>query len=222
MSSGRPGYPDIDDDLFWRLHDRWRPHSLLSVERLYSLYTVMGFLAGSGLHGAVVECGVWRGGAAALCAATLAWLGDTERAFYLFETFDGFPEDVREPVFDGSVLTHDNWHRDDVQAVVETNLRATGYPTDRIHLIRGRVEDSLPCRAPETIAHLHLDTDCYGSTLHELRTLYPRVVTGGLVSIDDYGHFSDCARAVTEYFAGTAVFLHRIDYTGRLIIKSGQ
>jgi len=75
---------------------------------------------------------------------------------------------------------------------------------------------------PEQIAVLRLDTDWYESTRCELEQLFPRLSEGGVLIIDDYGHWEGCRRAVDEYFADHQIdmFLHRIDYTGRIGIKS--
>ena len=104
---------------------------------------------------------------------------------------------------------------------VRRNLASTGYPSDRLHFIRGRVEDTIPASAPESIALLRLDTDWYESTRHELTHLYPRLVRGGVLIIDDYGHWQGARQATDEYFSvlGSPVLLHRIDYTGRIAVK---
>ena len=83
------------------------------------------------------------------------------------------------------------------------------------------VEDTIPAAAPEALALLRLDTDWYESTRHELVHLYPRIATGGVLIIDDYGHWEGARRAVDEYFASAAppVLLHRVDYTARMAVK---
>jgi O-methyltransferase len=98
---------------------------------------------------------------------------------------------------------------------------STGYPAERVHLVEGRVEDTLPAAAPEEIALLRLDTDWYESTKHELVHLYPRLSPGGVLILDDYGHYEGARRAVDEYFesAGGRPLLTRVDYTGRVGIK---
>ena len=63
----------------------------------------------------------------------------------------------------------------------------------------GPVEETLPAAAPERIALLRLDTDWYESTRHELEHLYPRLSTGGVLIVDDYGHWDGARRAVDEY-----------------------
>ncbi len=83
------------------------------------------------------------------------------------------------------------------------------------------MEDTIPENAPDEIALLRLDTDWYESTKHELETLYPRLSSGGILIIDDYGHWQGAKQAVDEWLHKTKepLFLQRIDYTGRIAIK---
>ena len=89
-------------------------------------------------------------------------------------------------------------------------------------LIKGIVEKTLlePKNLPEKISILRLDTDFYESTKIELEILYPKLVSGGFLIIDDYGHFKGCRKAVDEYFRDDLPYLHYVDYSCRLIIKS--
>ena len=79
----------------------------------------------------------------------------------------------------------------------------------------------LSAAAPDEVAVLRLDTDWYESTKHELVHLYPRVSPGGVLILDDYGHYEGARRAVDEYFeeVGGRPLLSRIDYTGRVGVK---
>ena len=84
----------------------------------------------------------------------------------------------------------------------------------------GPVESTLPATAPDQIALLRLDTDWYESTRHELNHLYPLLSVGGVLIIDDYGHWQGAQRAVDEYFSTRApLLLTRVDYTGRMAVK---
>ena len=76
--------------------------------------------------------------------------------------------------------------------------------------------------APGEIALLRLDTDWYESTRHELVHLFPRLSRNGVLIIDDYGHWKGARKAVDDYIREKSLhlFLHRIDYTGRLTLKT--
>ncbi len=90
-------------------------------------------------------------------------------------------------------------------------------------MIQGKVEDTLVIKenVPKKISLLRLDTDWYESTKVELEILYPLLQKGGILIIDDYGHFKGCRKAVDEYFSKhkKKPMLHYVDYTCRLIIK---
>jgi O-methyltransferase len=208
-------------------------YTMTSPERIHEVVSAVRYVVGNGIEGDLVECGVWRGGSAMAMALTLKALGDTNRNLYLYDTFEGMSAptaadfsvdgDSAERKFAERKLTEDSseWCRaplDDVRR----NLATTDYPADRVHLIMGKVEETLPARLPAgPISILRLDTDWYESTRHELEHLYPLLVARGVLVVDDYGHWAGARRAVDEYIAenGLALFLGRIDYTARIAIK---
>ncbi len=104
---------------------------------------------------------------------------------------------------------------------VKSNVTSTGYPEECVTIVEGDVVETLRSTAPERIALLRLDTDWYESTLAELEVLFPKLVSGGVCIIDDYGHWGGSRRAVDEYFARQSVkpLLSRIDYSGRMLVK---
>jgi hypothetical protein len=211
-----------------------RRNTMTTAPRIAALCDSVEHVVGRGVPGAFVECGVWRGGSMMAAAMTLVRLGVTDRDLYLCDTFGGMPEPSQEDVespYDG-YDPHKRWlrkRRDDKTnkwnlvstEAVRGRVESTGYPGERIHLVKGMVEDTLPEQAPEEIAILRLDTDWYASTKHELEHLYPRLSEGGVLIVDDYGHYEGARRAVDEYFEnrGEKVLLNRIDYTGRLMVK---
>ena len=87
--------------------------------------------------------------------------------------------------------------------------------------IKGKVEETLYIESnlPSRIALARIDTDLYDLTKHELEVYYPRIVSGGILHINDYGGCAGVKKAVDEYFADKEVWMHRVDYTCRLIIK---
>ena len=87
--------------------------------------------------------------------------------------------------------------------------------------VQGKVEDTLYVEEnlPQKIALARIDTDFYDSTKHELEVFYPRLSKGGILHINDYGGMAGVKKAVDDYFADKNVWMHRVDYTTRLIIK---
>jgi hypothetical protein len=209
-----------------------RPYTMTSPERIYALIEAVKYLTRRRIPGAIVECGVWRGGSMMAAAKTLQAAGDTTRDLYLFDTFEGMSPPTAHDVDLGGkaaavILAESSRDEQDsfwCYASLEDARRAVGtlgYPSERVHFVKGKVEDTVPANAPQQIALLRLDTDWYESTKHELEHLYPRLVPGGVLIIDDYGHWKGSRRATDEFMAATPDFglLTRIDYTGRLVIK---
>mgnify|MGYP001329190707 FL=1 len=62
------------------------------------------------------------------------------------------------------------------------------------------VEQTLQNNKIPDIAILRLDTDFYSSTITELKFLYPKLVKGGVLIIDDYGVWNGATKATHEYF----------------------
>ena len=99
--------------------------------------------------------------------------------------------------------------------------RADRLSARSIHFVAGKVEDTIPATPPARIALLRLDTDWYESTRARAVHLYPLLVARGVLIIDDYGHWEGARQAVDEYFAARgAPAAHRIDYSGRMMVKN--
>jgi O-methyltransferase len=223
--------PDLEPD-FHELYARCAPFTMTSVERMYALWQAAGHVARAGIPGDYVECGVWRGGSSMLAALTLAGAGDEARRLWLYDTFEGMSEPTeRDRAFDAAAPISAEWDAfrtangstlayaslDEVQA----NMNRAQIAAERLEYVAGKVEDTIPARAPERIALLRLDTDWYESTRHELEHLYPRLSPGGVLIVDDYGHWAGAREAVDEFLASLhrPPLLTRIDYTGRLAVK---
>jgi O-methyltransferase len=205
--------------------------SMASVERLRTTLLACTHVAAQGIQGSFVECGVWRGGNS-LIAADVFSRRAPDRHVYLFDTFAGMTAPTDADVdcagapasaeFTASQReSHNEWcyaSLDDVQS----NFRQAGLLGPQVHFIQGDILQTLrvPANLPERIAVLRLDTDWYESTLLELEILYPRLAKGGVLIIDDYGHWGGARKAVDEYFADRErPFFQFTDYTGRAGVK---
>jgi O-methyltransferase len=209
---------------------RCRPYTLTTYHRLAAMLEATAYCASSSVPGSIVECGVWLGGSMMVAAMKLVQMDRATRSLYLLDTFEGMPppshhdEDYLGTSAARRLAAEKKgtgvWAKASLEEV-RANLAQTGYPSHLLNFVKGRVEDTLSANTPEQIAILRLDTDWYESTLAELRALYPKVVTGGLLIIDDYGDWKGARKAVDQYFAETDVkpYLARIDYTCRVLVK---
>ncbi|HEX9983151.1 MAG TPA: TylF/MycF/NovP-related O-methyltransferase [Thermoanaerobaculia bacterium] len=218
---------------FLELYELCREQTMTSLERMYALWSATRHVVENGLAGDFVECGVWRGGSVMLMALTLLRHGDTSRDVWLYDTFGGMTAPSADDVQTMSgraasdiLREHPRTPDDPFWGIaprtgVERNLRRTGYPFERFRFVEGDVATTLPETAPASIALLRLDTDWYASTRQELEQLYPRLVRGGVLIIDDYGYWRGARKATDEFFSTLRPrpLLHRIDYTGRICVK---
>jgi hypothetical protein len=208
-------------------------YSMTGIPRMLALLDAVRYVVRRGIEGGLAECGVWRGGSVVAMIEVLKELGVDDRELHLFDTFEGMTEPTGHDTSPLHPPARQMWLESDgrpwpelfnselfnEERVRETVL-ATGYPSERIEFVRGPVEETLPAAAPERLALLRLDTDWYESTRHELEHLYPKLESGGVLIVDDYGYWDGCRRAVDEYFAErTPIMLTRIDFTGRIAIK---
>jgi len=168
-----------------------------------------------GVEGDVVECGVWRGG-----NIILARFYCPDRVCWLFDTFEGMANRSEWDVSRSGVKVGLGKSAVSIEEVTD-NLRVTGtFDARKVRFVKGLVEETLldESNLPERIALLRLDTDWYQSTKIELEVLWPRVVPGGVLIVDDYGHWLGARKAVDEYFKGALPF-ERIDYTAIMAVK---
>ena len=152
--------------------------------------------------GLIVECGVWRGGMSASLASVLG----TDRAYYLFDSFEGLPAPKE---FDGDKARqwsagadpetfYDNCRAEQESAAEAMRLAGVKNFT----LVKGWFEQTLPkFNPPEPIAILRLDGDWYDSTMCCLTYLYDKVAPGGVIVIDDYHAWEGCTRAVHDFLS---------------------
>ena len=218
-------FPDLAPETL-ATYERVKRFTMTTPERVAALCDAVRHVDANGIAGAIVECGVYRGGSAMAAALTCK----TGRELWLYDTFEGMSaptaDDARASdgrpaaaLLDGAAKGDLIWCYSS-EGEVAANMRATGYPEHLVRLVKGKVEDTIPGVMPAAIAVLRLDTDWYESTRHELTHLYPRLAPGGVLIIDDYGYWAGARKAVDEYFAGS-LFLSRIDGTGRIAVKPG-
>lgn len=210
-----PEISDSDSALITRLLSRHSPNAkltLLSLERLVAISKAVDYISSRSIPGDFVECGVWRGGASILLAHKLRYYS-LKKKLYMYDTFAGMNQpssfDINSSTGKSALPTflsfsresHNDWCFASIDDV-HSNLSAFGL-SEYIRLIEGPVETTLldPSNLPTQISLLRLDTDWYESTRVELEELYPLVAPGGVVLIDDYGHWDGARKAVDEFLS---------------------
>jgi O-methyltransferase len=211
------------------------PFTMTSPERIAAACEAVRYVCRNGVEGSIVECGVWRGGSMMAAARALLAEGDTGRRLFLYDTFAGMTEPTDADLdrrgrsasrwmrrYGRTTSGDSRWCHAPVDDVAR-NIASVGYPEDRCTFVAGRVEETIPATMPGPIAVLRLDTDWYESTAHELEHLFPLLVPGGVLILDDYGHWQGARRAVDEYLARhrVALLLTPLDYTGRMAVVPG-
>ena len=208
---------------FIEIFNKCSPYTMTSKERMYALFEAVKYIETHKIEGDIVECGVWKGGSSMVAALSLS--KNSNRKLYLYDTYEGMNEPTeadKNVIGEDAKNTWDNRDKCESSLVeVKDNLALTNYDADKINYIVGKVEDTIPSNLPHKISILRLDTDWYESTKHELIHLFPLLQPGGVLIIDDYGHWVGARKAVDEYMAENdiKILLNRIDYTGRIGIK---
>jgi hypothetical protein len=231
----KPSKPQLPADYegdFAPIWESVRERTMTGHEKVYGLFHAVRYVAGHGIPGAVVECGVWRGGSMLAVAQTLNRLGIGDRDLYLFDTYEGMTAPTDRDVHIARARSAREWlatadRGSWVRAIasledVQQGFNEVSYPAERVHFVKGPVEETVPEQAPEQIAILRLDTDWYASTKHELEQLYHRLAPGGVLIIDDYGTWQGSKDATDEFLAATGepLLLLRAGQ-GRIAIKPG-
>ena len=178
----------------WRLFQRIAPYTRVSREKLAVLCRLVATLDRDRVPGAIVECGVFKGGAAAVMARQAA----CEREVYLFDSFEGLPPPGIE---DGAIARSQfqpGWcasTEDDVRRA----FAASGCGLSRVHFVKGWFAETFPRTTLPDIALLHIDADWYDSVKLCLDTWFDRIAPGGFVVLDDYGRWEGCTKATDEF-----------------------
>lgn len=207
-------------------------HTMVAYDGLIGLLSMIRYCEETKIPGDFVEVGTWRGGCTGLMALGAQRFGTGSRIIQAFDSFQGLPQPVASKDFDGIM---ENEFRvteasakgklEPINALVASidDFRALlfetiGYSEEKVVIHKGWFQETMPIAAPKIggIAILRLDGDLYESYKIALEYLYPKVITGGFVIIDDWS-LGGCRKAVTEYFQnhGLRPYLWSLDATTR-------
>lgn len=190
----------------------WAP-TMVGGKRLDHLRLCIQRVCAQDVPGDVVETGVWRGGACIYARACLD-VYDPTRRVYVCDSFKGLPPPAPTWPQDKGSRRHERVNFRVGRAEVMGNFSRFGVPAQNVTVLEGWFEDTIPGPI-STVAVLRLDGDMYGSTMHVLRALYPKVPTGGFVIVDDWKASGACKRAVQDFWKeqGIAPKTSMVDWT---------
>jgi O-methyltransferase len=194
---------------------RYAP-TMVGGKRLRNVRELVERVLGDGVDGDLIEAGCWRGGVGVMMKGILEAYGDEERRVWLADSFAGLPEPdpERYPADAGDI----NYTAESLAIPVDEvrgNFRRFRLLDERVRFVEGWFRDTLPRLAGEHWAIVRLDGDLYESTMDGLVNLYPQLVAGGFLIIDDYG-FPNCRQAVEDYRREHEITepITEVDWTG--------
>ena len=140
------------------------------------------------IEGAVAEIGVYKGETSKFLH-TLA----PERPYYLFDTFEGFPEED---------LEHNAKNDSRFQDTSVEKVLATIGDISSVFVRKGYVPDTFSGLETTLFSFVLIDLDLFAPTLSSLEFFYPRMARGGYIIVHDYNSPESnmaCKRALDEF-----------------------
>jgi O-methyltransferase len=172
----------IKDPLFMRAYEkgmetgswkniRWRAH-------VYSWFALQAFR----LKGDFVECGVNRGGYARMVYEYMPF-SESDKRFYLLDTFNGFDLDLLSNDEIGLGIPEAYNYTECYEQVLQTFS-----PFANAVVVRGKIPDTLEKVESKEISFLSIDMNCVEPEIAAANHFWDRLVSGGIMLLDDYGH----------------------------------
>ena len=194
-----------------------RALTMIGLERLNNLQYCIEDVLERGIPGDFIETGAWRGGSCIFMRSILKAHGVTDRIVWVADSFQGLPKpDSKNYPLDKN-LDLSGWSQLAVsRSEVTQNFERFGLLDDQVQFLEGWFRDTLAVAPIKQLAVLRLDGDLYQSTMEALEALYPRLMPGGYVIIDDYGAVEQCRQAVHDYRDQHCIVeeIKTIDWTG--------
>lgn len=205
--SSLSGLTSGDRELISRI--RSRKLTYLSDNKLASLANTCHSIQKAGMPGIFLEAGCALGGSAIL----IATIKDPERQLFVYDVFGMIPPPTEEDSQD----VHDRYkvivegksagidgdkyygYQEDLYDVVQSNLRSFGVDCEKqsVSLVKGLIQDTM--KIDEPVAFAHVDVDWYEPVLTCLKCVFPNLVVGGSIILDDYHAWGGCRKATDEY-----------------------
>ncbi len=186
----------------------------LSPARLLHMEECLQRLRTEHIPGDLLEAGVALGGSAIVLASRLDDTPGIRRRFRGYDVFgmipapsdrDGADAHGRYAVISGGQSTGiagDDYYgyQTDLERRVVANFErhSLAVDGDRIRLVAGLFQDTLVLAESDVVAFAHVDCDWYDPVRLCLERIGPKLATGGLLLLDDYGDYEGCRKAVHD------------------------
>jgi predicted O-methyltransferase YrrM len=200
--------------------------TLVSRERLENLYNQCSKFKDTNYS--FVECGVAKGG----CLSMMKYVSGKNNKIFGFDSFEGMPDITKEDLSNynkSCPLTNFGKVGDNLSGGIDNvynTFNKLDLNMDNVTLIKGFFQDTLQIQQNidniGKIAVLRLDGDWYESVKICLEKLYDKVIEGGIIIIDDYGHFIGAKLATDEFISKNNIKspLIQTDYTEYYWVKN--
>ncbi len=197
---------------FKSIYSRIQPYTVVSNDRCWYLYVLAQQAVG--LNAEFWECGVFKGGTALLFSEIIRMeLSNPPVNLRLFDTFEGMPQ---------TEIKKDLHAKGDFSDTSLEKVSQLFINENYVEIHKGLIPETFKNLEQKSIGFAHIDVDIYKSTLDACSFIYPRLVQGGIIVIDDYG-FPSCpgARmAIDEYFSDSKIFPLSLSSGQAIIFKS--
>ena len=210
-----------DDYKIWREDQEFiDKFKLLSSHNLYSMerkWTVREFVRWTrDLEGDIAECGSYVG----VTAWYIASEAPSSVDIFLFDSFEGLSEPAKNDKVSSSDIR--TWKKGDM-AATEDELRSNLSSFSNIHIMKGWIPERFPEVESHRFRFVHIDVDLYEPTLQSLEFFYPRLVSNGVIVMDDYGYYTcpGAYRAANEYAASVGEKIIHLTTGQGIIIRRG-
>lgn len=170
--------------------------SMIGWNGLTMVEDVIHEIVTNNIPGDVMEAGVFKGGTSIFMAGVLRVLGDRTRRVYVADSFAGIPpvsdEYKADAIHKGTENLLPLYGKDQVY----DNFYQFNLADARVVFLEGWFRDTLAAAGVEQLSLLRIDGDLFESTWDVLTYMYPKLVVGGFVVVDDYGDWEGCRKAV--------------------------
>lgn len=178
------------------------------------------------LHGAIVECGIFKGNSFFRLSHFRDLLESKHsRKLIAFDIFGSFPQtDFKDDKKHLENFTDEAGENsielDEIEKIMKyKNLI-------NYEFVKGDINKTVPkyCKnnTQLKIALLHIDTNVYEPAVTMLENMYDKVVRGGIIMFDDYGIFPGETKAVDEFLADKDLIIQKlpISHAPSFVVKS--